>query len=360
MQNLTDPPRQLLSISPRLLVVSISYAAGICLAKQFALTLETVLICVLPLLGLLSYLCKFNIQPQTRISIFLLGFLFFLLGLLRYYQSQPDLSLYPHHIYNLIQHNQTATIEGTLTEYPSVGNIPEKPKTKLLVKVRGLCPDISGHYPQIQNNRKTSGLILLTLNGLLPEDIVPGDHILVKGNLSRIHTYSTPGSFNYKEYMESQSIYVTGWVQSPQNIIKIYRTEPAALPSFFTNLYYLPEQIRTHLAVFLKNTLQQPARGLYKAILIGDRNDVPLQILNNFKASGCLHILAISGMHMGLLALMTIAFISWLLKRSTWIMLRLPTHKIALFIAFFLLFSISINNNSLNSSYSDLKKNSYT
>jgi competence protein ComEC len=328
------PPHQLLSISPGLLIVFVFYAAGICLAKQLALSIQLVLFGLLFLLCFLFCIYKFKIQLHSTVSRALLGFLFFLLGILQYSQSQPAFPLVPNHIYTLIKHKQTATIEGILIEYPSVINISSDSATRLLVRVKALYKAPRDQNQKKQNYYRASGLVLLTLNGLLPEDIVPGNHFLIKANLSRIHTYSTPGSFNYKEYLANQSIFIKGWINSSQNIIKIHQADSDVSASFFTTLHYLPERIRKNIAVFLESTLQQPARGLYKAILIGDRNDVPAQVLNNFTEAGCLHILAISGMHMGLLALITITLFTWLLKCSTWVMLHLPTRKIAVGVAF--------------------------
>ena len=121
-------------------------------------------------------------------------------------------------------------------------------------------------------------------------------------------------------------------------MIKVHASESYFPASVHTSLSYLPERIRNHIAGFLDKTLSQPARGLYKAILIGDRNDVPVSVLNNFTRAGCLHILAISGMHMGLLALITIGIIFWILKRSTWFLLHTSGLKVAVSIAFLPLF----------------------
>ena len=46
-----------------------------------------------------------------------------------------------------------------------------------------------------------------------------------------------------------------------------------------------------------------------------------------------MHMLAISGMHMGLLAFLLIGSINWLLKRSTWLILHIPVLKTAALIS---------------------------
>ena len=187
------------------------------------------------------------------------------------------------------------------------------------------------YNPASEPNRagrwESSGLVQLTFNGMLPAELKPGDHFLAKAEVSRIHTFSTPGAFNYKKHLEYRSIFIKGWIASPADIIKVNtRPQPfisAVIPS---NLLQI---IRSRIAVFINETLSQPARGLYKAILIGDRRDITPAVLENFIASGCIHILAVSGMHMGLLAFVSITVLTWLLKRSTRLMLQFNVFKFA-------------------------------
>jgi competence protein ComEC len=122
-------------------------------------------------------------------------------------------------------------------------------------------------------------------------------------------------------------------VDSPRNIIKVHTVKSPDIAPGVIPLLYFTERIRHHIANFLNETLTQPSRGLYKAILIGDRSDIDPSVLNNFINGGCVHILAISGMHMGLLAFITIAVLTWLLKRSTWLLLQVNVLKVAFSIA---------------------------
>jgi len=337
MQNHSNRCQQSFFFSPELLIILVFYAAGISWAGILGLHTHLLLLISLILLYFLYIVYKCRIEPYSTISRFILGFLFFVLGLLQYPQLQLNPPADPYHIYNLIKRRQTVSIEGVLLRYPSVINSSSGSKTRLIVKVKALY-QAADPVPQILQYCKASGLVLLTLNGQLPEGLNPGDRFLVKTNLSRVHTYSTPGSFNYQKYLATQSIYIKGWIQSPHSIIKVHSPEPYLPTSVLTTVSYLPERIRNHIAGFLDNTLSQPARGLYKAILIGDRNDVPVSVLNNFIRAGCLHILAISGMHMGLLALITIGIVFWILKRSTWLLLHTSGLKVAVSIAFLPLF----------------------
>jgi len=334
MKNHSSSPQKLLLISPGILIIVVFYAAGICWVESLNFHAQSLYYFSLLLLSLLFLIHKFSPERSGPVSFFLLGLLFFLLGA-QNAQTHLNPPADPHHIFNFIRERQTASIDGVLQKYPAVSiNDSTGPETRFLVLVQAL------HLPAAPNTEmmqsaSASGLVQITLQGLLPKDLKPGDRILVKANVSPISTYSIPGTFNYKKFLANQSIFIKGWVQSPDNIIKLHPQASSHLVAGLTYLKYLPERIRYHIAEFLDKTLKQPARGLYKAVLIGDRSDVSASVLENFTGAGCIHILAISGLHMGLLALASIAVFTWTLKRSTWLLLHTPVLKVAFFLSLF-------------------------
>ena len=319
----TTSPRLL--FSPFFPVIVLSFAMGISRVlilypdRKLIACIAAVLICFLLVVS------KYRPGRHDTFYCVLLGFLFFLVGL---QHSDPVFRAHasPYHIYNLIENKQVVSIAGVVTGSPSVMQEDPVPRTKITMQAKILYPS-SEKESKTVSSIKTEGLILLTLNGLPPNNLAPGDHFLVKAKVSRVSTFSTPGSFNYRSHLANQGILVKGWVASPQNIVRYHPLNATAFKGLHT-IRFLPEQIRHFIAVFLDKNLNQPARGLYKAILIGDRTDVPSSVLENFTAAGCIHILAISGLHMGLLALVITISLTWLLKRSQWLLLsNLPLRK---------------------------------
>ncbi len=310
-------------VSPELFIAAFFFAAGICSAQVQDPVPSFLHYGILLLLAFLLVLHKLRLKFHKAFCRFILALLFFLLGLHNAATfSGPPTN--PSHIYNLVDRQQTLLLEGTLHEYPAVlDDSSTGPKTRLLVAVKRIYRP-GGVDPAPQGFFNASGLVLLTLKGTVPQGLIPGSALLARANVSRVSTYSTPGAFNYKKHLASRNIFIRGWIRSPGNLAQLYRAGSPAL-----SLRYLPERIRHGIAVFLDRTLSQPARGLYKAILIGDRSDVPSDVLENFTGAGCIHILAISGMHMGLLALLMIGLATWALKRSEWLLLHAPVLKIA-------------------------------
>lgn len=310
-----------------LVAIVVSFSLGITWAGTYDYheTLFLVLSVSLSALILAGRLSKSPVLLQ-KASCGLLPPLFFLLGAVH---AGPFLKPpgSPLHIYHQIEQRQLATISGKLQESPYLYGSPGSQKTKLLMTAEILR--------RPAGEIKTAGLVLLTLPGPPPTDLVPGDRFMARALLARPDSFSTPGSFNYREFLAGQGIWITGWVESPLDIVQV--RDPGR-PSLVNTLLDLPEKIRHRLAAFLDINLGDRTRGIYKAILISDWGEIPPDIIENFKATGCSHILSISGLHMGLLGLISIAVLNWLLKRSTWLIMRVPVFKLAALLSLLPLF----------------------
>jgi len=80
------------------------------------------------------------------------------------------------------------------------------------------------------------------------------------------------------------------------------------------------DQLRQGFGMFLDRNLSQPSSGFAKALLIGDRSSIDKADLQALRDSNLAHLLAISGLHMGLLTalffggtrlVLVLAFKSW-------------------------------------------------
>jgi competence protein ComEC len=258
-------------------------------------------------------------RRHIRTASFLLGPLFFLLG---FQHAVPALAppTDPAHIFNQISNrSEPVVIAGVLQECPQI----ESTRSRLLMRVESV------RYASGQE-RLATGLVLLTVAGPPPFWLVPGGRFMAKTVLAVANSYGTPGAFDYQRFLAHRDIWLTGWVASPALLIELQQLPP---PSFLSRLRYEPERIRYRIGQFIESELPSATAGLYKAILIGDRSGVPPKTLEQFKATGTMHLLAISGLHMGLLAAMLIGTLGWLLRRSTRLILYLPVWKITALVA---------------------------
>lgn len=183
------------------------------------------------------------------------------------------------------------------------------------------------HDPARQSAfRPVRGKVLLSVQGALDPQFSPGKTIMAIATVDRIRNYQTPGAFDSRLQMATKSIYCSGWIQSPREILPV---EEPHRPVWHT-LRFLPEQTRQLTSQFLEQRLDREIAGLYQALLVGSMSNVSPQRMEEFKENGCFHVLAISGLHLSLLGLFCVTLFSWLLKRSTWLLLHTHVPTLAL------------------------------
>lgn len=118
-----------------------------------------------------------------------------------------------------------------------------------------------------------------------------GDIICVKGKLQVPSGKRNPGGFDYRKYLLQQRI--VACLSSGQNSIKKLG-EKRGVTGFVFQFKESREQIIEKLLPFEEGTL-------LKGIILGERSEIPTDILENFKSSGIFHLFAISGFHVGVL-----------------------------------------------------------
>jgi len=117
-----------------------------------------------------------------------------------------------------------------------------------------------------------------------------------------------PGGFDYASYLERQGIDAVASVSGPGEV--------TLLSSGFTRLRWAPwrliDEWRERIRQAAVATLERAALGLYLSLIIGERGYLSPETRDTFMAAGTVHILSISGSHLGL-----IAFLSFFLIRAT-------------------------------------------
>lgn len=123
--------------------------------------------------------------------------------------------------------------------------------------------------------------------------IVVDTKLLVYGVLSEISAPLNPHQFNYKKYLKNQGIH--GQLKtSKANILMNNKGSPT--------LRGLSQQIRNHIIYTLSKTSIQPKQiAVLQALVLGYKKDIDKEQYRAFAAAGALHILAVSGLHVGIL-----------------------------------------------------------
>ncbi len=273
-----------------------------------------------------SFLHINNQNNWIRTKLLLLFLFFIIVG---FAHTRPALQppSDPSHIYNLITDKTKVTLEGQVT---GLVTISDKKSTFVLAVSRILFRGRSeGTVMQ-----PAAGKIRLSMRGTAPVFVLPGQSLLVVASANRIHNYQTPGTFNYVLYMRNKGIFCSGWVKSPHHIL----AEPTKYRGSAIDISLPAQRFRQHIDHFLRQHCDPITGGLYRALLIGNRSGLSRETVDHFAQTGCMHLLAISGLHMGLLAFLLYGMVYRLLKRSQWLLLHTNAATLALCLTFPVLF----------------------
>jgi len=112
---------------------------------------------------------------------------------------------------------------------------------------------------------------------------------------------SNPGGFNFKEYAASQKIY---------HQVYLTPADFTIIPSSKLSPSFLSTSKQYVLRVLEKNIRITRERSVAEALLIGYKKNLDKELMNAYSSTGVIHIIAISGLHLG----MIYALLLWLFR----------------------------------------------
>ncbi|MBI3586959.1 MAG: DNA internalization-related competence protein ComEC/Rec2 [Ignavibacteriales bacterium] len=130
-----------------------------------------------------------------------------------------------------------------------------------------------------------------------------GSVIAVRGILEPFPASHNPGEFDYGRYLELQEVEGVARVTEKDGIRVLDSLESFNLTSFFASLR------RTYSDVLERYSAPQQANFL-KGVLLGDRGDIAPELKQSFIDTGTIHILAVSGFNVGIIALICFSVFS--------------------------------------------------
>ncbi|NLX50832.1 MAG: DNA internalization-related competence protein ComEC/Rec2 [Deltaproteobacteria bacterium] len=208
---------------------------------------------------------------------------------------------------------------GRLCVEGAVLSIEELPpfRAALVVNCRRLLTD--GTYFPVTGN--------VRLIVPLETDYRHGDFIRFSGEIRKIRGFQNPGSFNYERHLHRRGISASVFVADRAGSVLIRRNTDGGLRLRLENF-------RRHLQEMINAHAPTPQREILAAMIIGRAKAIPQDVRDDFAKTGTSHILAISGLHVGLVAAAAFFLILSALKSSEYLMLRFNILKAASAAAF--------------------------
>ncbi|MBO4372304.1 MAG: ComEC/Rec2 family competence protein [Bacteroidales bacterium] len=130
-----------------------------------------------------------------------------------------------------------------------------------------------------------------------------GDLIMLKTKIQRIKNNGNPLEFDFAGYMAHNGVYHQAYIKAQD--YKIIES------GFKKGLKYYSGQIRSQLIdIYRSFDFSEQELGVLEALTLGYKNDLDEDTKSAFQSSGAMHVLAVSGLHTGIIMLIT----EWLLK----------------------------------------------
>ena len=145
------------------------------------------------------------------------------------------------------------------------------------------------------------GKVRLSYYGYLDKPLVSGEELRIEAKLKRPHGLKNPGLFDYQRWLIGQGYGATGYIKT-----LIERDDPR---SWLSGI----DRWRTYLAGSLGQSAV-PYLGVQSALLVGDRSGIASEHMDLFVDTGTVHLMVISGLHIGFAAAIGFFVARWLLS----------------------------------------------
>jgi competence protein ComEC len=123
-----------------------------------------------------------------------------------------------------------------------------------------------------------------------------GDRLMVHAQLRPIPEPLNPREFNYKDYLASQGICCQAFVGAEQVALMPYR-DPLSLAG-------MAMQVRRWASSQVRNFIEgRQEAAIVNALVLGYRETLDQEIIQAYATAGAMHILAVSGLHVGFIYL---------------------------------------------------------
>lgn len=160
------------------------------------------------------------------------------------------------------------------------------PRTLLLLQTRALLRG--------EETIRARGLLRVLIDGDATEQLSWGDRIRLTGQIELPEPTKNPGEFDFARHMQRQGISAMAFARHSA-AARVMQPASVWNPKRWLNA------LRQHTVLLLRDNLSAKNRATAEALLLGNRGHLSPDVERDFIASGTMHLLAISGLHVGIL-----------------------------------------------------------
>lgn len=157
--------------------------------------------------------------------------------------------------------------------------------------------------------RPASGRFIIYIDKTVSTKPQYGDVWLVRGAPRTIDPPLNPGEFNYKRHLANRGIYHQQYLRPTDRTVLGYQPPNRLIASAYAVNAWADSVFTSHLG-----TGQEFA--IVKAMILGVRDGIDPELQQAYSAAGAVHILSVSGLHVGVLFAAVSFVLAFLKKRK--------------------------------------------
>ena len=146
------------------------------------------------------------------------------------------------------------------------------------------------------NYKPHSGQLLLNISKDSTDlDFGVDDLFFTSASLTEVQKPRNPYQFDYNTYLQQRQVYHQTYLE-PSELFQ--------LDSEKTSIYGYADEFRSNVnRTLIASGFEKESLSIINALLLGQRQDIDATIYNNYVNAGTIHILAVSGLHVGIILL---------------------------------------------------------
>ncbi len=265
------------------------------------------------LVGLTAAFCVSALRLLRCESARLSPLLIFLF--LGYLSLQPWMAprFPPHHIIHFTGQEKWR-VTGTVATRP----VPQFNRYSFLMAVERI--------EAVGVSRPVTGRIRVTAIGS-GCGLVSGDRIMFESRIREPHNFYNPGGFDYKRHLAFQGVWATAF-SSLESVTILSEISRNGSGNWI-------DRVREQLHELIDTTPAGEHRGVLAALILGEKARLSPETTLAFQRVGIGHLLAISGLHIGIVAATVFYLLSGILSRIPRLLWNAETRKWAAIGTFF-------------------------
>ena len=228
------------------------------------------------------------------------------------------------HIANFISDDdKNVIISGTVADDPvTTRTFYRTYKTEFLLDAKSLKLEDEGRRGGLNLPYgwcSVTGLVKAAVFSKDVQNLHYGDEVTLEGAIYKPQGLSNPGLFDYARYLNVKGIYASLRVKAENGLgcrggLNLPYSSKACFgrrgqSPFFKNFFKrCAFKVRNKIKSAIDEYFKMPYSGFLKAIIVGDRSALPGKIKDDFVKTGTVHVIAISGLNVGLIAAIFLAF----------------------------------------------------